>query len=265
MPAKLSVEAISHRYSTVDGAELSVLEDISFDIQAGEFISVIGASGSGKTTLLRILASLMRPSAGRVLIDGEAPKGPSAKMAVVFQRDSLWPWRTVLDNTLYGLEIKGVKRRQAVERAQRYLEMVGLKGFAAYYPHQLSGGMRQRVNLARALTVEPDILLMDEPFSALDSQTREVMQVELTRIWQETAKTIVFITHQIDEAVFLSDRVITFSARPGSVRAVTPIALDRPRNLRIKRTEQFQTYVGQLWDLIEHEVMKGFQAETVEP
>jgi NitT/TauT family transport system ATP-binding protein len=256
--AKLSVEKISHGYRAPDGAALRVLEDVSFEITTGEFVAIIGASGSGKTTLLRIIANLVAPDDGAILIDGARMLKPGGKISFVFQRDSLWPWRTVLGNTVYGLEIQGVDRDEADARARRYLDLVGLAGFETYYPHQLSGGMRQRVNLARALAVDPDILLMDEPFAALDAQTRELMQLELTRIWQETGKTILFVTHQIDEAVFLADRVITLSARPGSVRAVTAIELARPRDIRLKRTDEFQYYVGLHWDMIESEVMKDF-------
>ena len=256
--AKLAIENVTHVFPTPNGGQLCVLEKISFEVRAGEFIAIIGASGSGKTTLLRIIDHLVAPTEGSVRIDGERVERPGGKISFVFQRDSLWPWRTVMDNALYGLEIRKVPRVDAEMRAKRYLDLVGLTGFETYYPHQLSGGMRQRVNLARALTVEPDILLMDEPFAALDAQTREMMQIELTRIWRETGKTILFVTHQIDEAVFLGDRVVTLSARPGSVRAITEIAIERPRDIRVKRTDQFQRYVGQHWDMIESEVMKGF-------
>ena len=260
MADKLAIEKVSHVFAGDNRrAPLRVLDNVSFSARAGEFVSIIGASGSGKTTLLRVIAGLQAPTSGGVLIDGEAAAGPHRKLGVVFQRDSLWPWRTVSGNAAYGLEMRGVAKRDAAARAMKYIEMVGLGGFADYYPHQLSGGMRQRVNLARALTIEPDILLMDEPFAALDAQTREVMQLELTKIWRETGKTIVFVTHQIDEAVYLSDRVITLSARPGAVRAETAIDLPRPRDLRVKRTEAFQNYVGLLWDMIETEVMKGFR------
>jgi len=260
---KLSVAGISHAYATPEGALAPVLEDVSFAIEPGEFICMIGASGSGKTTLLRIIARLLRPTAGQILIDGHPVDKPGGQTSFVFQQDALWPWRSVLANAAYGLEIRGVPQREADERARTYLRLVGLTDYERYYPHQLSGGMRQRVNLARALAVDPDILLMDEPFAALDAQTRELMQLELARIWQETGKTIVFVTHQIDEAVFLADRVITMSARPGRVRAITPIALSRPRNIRDKRADAFQAYVGQLWDMIESEVIKDFRAGTV--
>jgi NitT/TauT family transport system ATP-binding protein len=237
-PAKLTIRNVRHFYPAPGGSEeLCVLDDVSFDVAAGEFISIIGASGSGKTTLLRIVDRLVAPRQGTVLIDGAEVERPGGKIAFVFQHDSLWPWRTVMENAIYGLEIHGVRRAECEAQAQRFLDLVGLGGFERYYPHQLSGGMRQRVNLARALTVDPDILLMDEPFAALDAQTREIMQLEVTRIWHETKKTVLFVTHQIDEAVFLSDRVITLSARPGKVRADTRIELLRPRDIRIKRTE----------------------------
>jgi NitT/TauT family transport system ATP-binding protein len=194
-------------------------------------------------------------------LNGRRIERPGNKISVVFQRDSLWPWRTVMANATYGLEIKGMARVAAEQQAQKFINLVGLAGFEAYYPHQLSGGMRQRVNLARALAVDPDVLLMDEPFAALDAQTREIMQLELTRIWQETGKTILFVTHQIDEAVYLGDRVVTLSSRPGSVRAVIDIELPRPRDIRVKQTDAFQRYVGIHWDMIESEVMKGFRMQ----
>jgi NitT/TauT family transport system ATP-binding protein len=261
--AKLSVEGVSHAYPTPAGGLQTVLENVSLQIEAGEFISVIGASGSGKTTLLRIIARLIQPTTGAVLIDGQRVVRPGAQTSFVFQQDALWPWRSVIANAAYGLEIRGVPQAEAEERARGYLQLVGLGAYERYYPHQLSGGMRQRVNLARALTVDPDILLMDEPFAALDAQTRELMQLELARIWQETGKTIIFVTHQIDEAVFLGDRVVTLSARPGTVRAITQIELGRPRLIRDKRADAFQAYVGQLWDMIESEVIKDFRAGTV--
>jgi NitT/TauT family transport system ATP-binding protein len=257
--ANLDIDNVSHVYATPGGGDLRVLDNISFHVKAGEFIAIIGASGSGKTTLLRIIAHLIAPTAGAISIDGKPVERPGGKVSFVFQRDSLWPWRTVMANTTYGLEIRGMERSAAERQAQEYLDLVGLNGFEAYYPHQLSGGMRQRVNLARALAVDPDVLLMDEPFAQLDAQTREIMQLELTRIWQETGKTILFVTHQIDEAVFLGDRVVTLSSRPGTIRAITEIALGRPRDIRGKQTDAFQHYVGLHWDMIESEVMKGFR------
>jgi NitT/TauT family transport system ATP-binding protein len=257
--ANLVIENVSHDYATPNGGKLRVLENISFQVKAGEFIAIIGASGSGKTTLLRIIAHLIRPTAGTINIGGRPVDRPGGKVSVVFQRDSLWPWRTVLGNAAYGLEIRGTKRDAAARQAQKYLDLVGLGAFARYYPHQLSGGMRQRVNLARALAVEPDVLLMDEPFAQLDAQTREIMQLELMRIRQETDKTILFVTHQIDEAVFLGDRVVTLTSRPGTIRTITEITLPRPRDIRGKQTDAFQHFVGLHWDMIEDDVMKGFR------
>jgi NitT/TauT family transport system ATP-binding protein len=259
LAANLVIENITHLYGTPGGGTLCVLDDISFAVRAGEFIAIVGASGSGKTTLLRIIAHLLRPTSGTISIDGRPVERPGGKVSFVFQRDSLWPWRTVMANVTYGLEIRGDKRSEAERQAQKYVDLVGLNGFEAYYPHQLSGGMRQRVNLARALAVEPDILLMDEPFAQLDAQTREIMQLELTRIWQETGKTVLFVTHQIDEAVFLGDRVVTLASRPGTIRAITAITLDRPRDIRGKQTDAFQHFVGLHWDMIENDVMKGFR------
>jgi NitT/TauT family transport system ATP-binding protein len=259
LAANLAIENISHLYATPDGGTLAVLDNISFNVTAGEFIAIIGASGSGKTTLLRIIAHLIRPTSGTIRIDGRPVERPGGQVSFVFQRDSLWPWRTVIANASYGLEIRGAKPDAIARQAQKYVDLVGLSGFESYYPHQLSGGMRQRVNLARALAVEPDILLMDEPFAQLDAQTREIMQLELTRIWQETGKTILFVTHQIDEAVFLGDRVVTLTSRPGAIRAITDIAINRPRDMRDKRTDAFQHFVGLHWDMIEHDVMKSFR------
>ncbi len=258
--AQLIVDEVSHSYPAPDGQLRPILDRVSLQIASGEFISIIGASGSGKTTLLRIIANLIKPQLGRIKIDGEQATRPGGRISFVFQQDALWPWRSVLANATYGLEVRNVPRAEAAERARHFLKLVGLAAYENYYPHQLSGGMRQRVNLARALTVDPDILLMDEPFAALDAQTREVMQLELARIWQETKKTIVFVTHQIDEAVFLGDRVVTLSSRPGAVRAVTEIAIERPRDMRVKRSEAFQSYVGALWDLIETDVLKDFRS-----
>jgi NitT/TauT family transport system ATP-binding protein len=261
-PAKLRLAAIGHIYQGAQGEPLEALRDISLDVGSGEFVAIIGGSGSGKTTLLRIIDHLVVPTSGSVLVDGEPVERPGGRISFVFQQDCLLPWRTVLANASYGLDLRGVPRDEARERARRYLDLVGLGRFETYFPHQLSGGMRQRVNLARALAVEPDILLMDEPFAALDAQTRELMQIELQRIWQRTAKTILFVTHQLDEAVFLADRVVALSARPGSIRDIIPIDLPQPRDIRIKRTEAFQTYVGRLWSLIEADVRQGFQEDA---
>ncbi len=236
---------------------LEALRNIEMQVQAGEFISIVGPSGCGKTTFLRIVAGLEPASAGEVAIDGRAVHGPGTDRGFVFQADNLLPWRTVLNNATIGPEITGRVGAAERTRALDLLKLVGLGGFENYFPRQLSGGMRQRVNLARALAIDPEILLMDEPFSALDAQSREIMQTELLRIWEQGRKTVLFVTHQIDEAVFLSDHVYVFARRPGRVQERVPIALPRPRTLGIKRTPEFVNYVDHIWRLIENDVRES--------
>jgi NitT/TauT family transport system ATP-binding protein len=207
-----------------------------------------------KTTFLRIVAGLEEATSGEVLLDGRQVRGPGGDRGFVFQNDSLLPWRTVLANALVGPEIAGSLGAAERRRTLDLLKLVGLEGFENYYPRQLSGGMRQRVNLARALAIDPEILLMDEPFSALDAQTREIMQTELMRIWEKGRKTVLFVTHQIDEAVFLSDRVLVLARRPGRIQESVTIELPRPRTLAIKRTSEFVRYVDHIWRLIEDDV-----------
>lgn len=260
---KVVVEDLSKWYTTRTGV-LHVLDSINLEIGSGEFVSIVGASGCGKTTFLRIADGLEPFDAGRVLVDGRPVTGPDRSRAVVFQQDLLYPWRTVQENIWFGLEAQGEPAGNRRRVAAELIELVGLRGFAEHYPHELSGGMRQRVNLARAMAMDPDVLLMDEPFAALDAQTREVMQRELLRIWNEKRKTVMFITHQIDEALYLSDRVIVFSARPGRVRASIDVQLDRPRPLSIKRTPAFARYAEQVWDLIEAEVLEAAVSEPTD-
>jgi NitT/TauT family transport system ATP-binding protein len=242
---------------------LEALHDIDVTIDRGGFVSVVGPSGCGKTTFLRIVAGLESASAGEVLIEGRPVRGPGGDRGFVFQADNLLPWRTVLNNALIGPEIAGhagaVERRRTLD----LLKLVGLEGFENYYPRQLSGGMRQRVNLARALAIDPEILLMDEPFSSLDAQTREIMQTELLRIWEQGRKTVLFVTHQIDEAVFLSDRVLVFARRPGRLQESVKIDLPRPRALAVKRTSEFVSYVDHIWRLIEDDVRQSVIEEKV--
>ena len=258
--AALSVESVSKTFGKHGSPGVQALRDINLTIREGEFVSIVGASGSGKSTLLRIIDGLLPASSGIVRVGGHPVTRPGADRAVVFQQDALLPWKPVIDNVAYGLTIAGTAKRDAHAIAQRFIEMAGLQGFEQHYPHQLSGGMRQRVNVARALAVDPKILLLDEPFAALDAQTREIMQAELLNIWQKSGTTVLLITHQIDEAVFLSDRVVVFSARPGSVREEIPIPLPRPRDLELKRREQFGTLVDRVWRLIEHEVRSAAAA-----
>jgi NitT/TauT family transport system ATP-binding protein len=234
--------------------ELEALRNLDITVQRGEFISVVGPSGCGKTTFLRMVAGLEPITSGSVLLDGRAITEPGSDRGFVFQNDSLLPWRTVLQNALIGPEVSGGINPDIRKRTLALLKLVGLEGFENYHPRQLSGGMRQRVNLARALAVDPEILLMDEPFSALDAQTREIMQTELLRIWEQGRKTVLFVTHQIDEAVFLSDRVLVLARRPGRLQEDVEIKLPRPRALDIKRKPEFIAYVDHIWKLIEDDV-----------
>ena len=251
--AKLTVQGVEIEYYNVrTGKQLTALKNVNLSIEPGEFVSVVGTSGCGKTTFLKAVDGLLPVRRGRILLDGQEIKGPGKDRAMVFQAPSLLPWRSVEDNIIYGLELQG-RRREAKSReiVQNLIKLVGLNGFEKAYPHELSGGMQQRANLARALAIDPELLLLDEPFAALDAQTRENMQAELLRIWESTRKTAIFITHQIDEAVYLSDRVIVFSARPGTVRQSIPIEIARPRSLNIKRDPKFLSYVDQIWNLLD--------------
>jgi NitT/TauT family transport system ATP-binding protein len=200
-------------------SELLVLDGVDLSVQREEFVSLLGSSGSGKTTLLRIIAGLIAADTGRVVVAGDPVTAPRRDLCMVFQSFALLPWRSVLDNVAFPLEVDGVGTEQRFGVAHKYIELVGLSGFERHYPHELSGGMQQRVGIARALVRNPAVLLMDEPFAALDAQTREVLQEDLLRIWRETKSTIIFVTHSIDEALMLSDRVVVFTSRPGSVKA----------------------------------------------
>jgi NitT/TauT family transport system ATP-binding protein len=259
----LQIQGITHRF-TRHGETMEVCHDVSFDVRPGEFLSIVGPSGCGKTTLLRIVGGLIEPTDGAVQIGGKTVTGPGPDRGFVFQQDSLFPWRTLTGNVGFGLEAQGIRsrrgdvsrsewRKRSADRTQAAIELVGLKDFAGHYPHELSGGMRQRANLARALAIGPKVLLMDEPFSALDAQTREIMQAELLRVWRQERATVIFITHQIDEAVYLSDRVAVMSSRPGQIREMVDVDLPRPRDLHVKRTAEFVTYTDHIWRQIEHE------------
>jgi NitT/TauT family transport system ATP-binding protein len=234
--------------------DLEALRGIGLTVERGEFIAVVGPSGCGKTTFLRIVAGLEPATTGEVQLDGRVVRAPGSDRGFVFQNDSLLPWRTVFANAIIGCEVAGSLGPTERKRTMDLLKLVGLEGFEHYHPRQLSGGMRQRVNLARALAIDPEVLLMDEPFAALDAQTREIMQTELLRIWNEGRKTVLFVTHQIDEAVFLPDRVLVFARRPGRLQEEVNIPLPRPRTLDIKRTAEFVALVDRIWRLIEDDV-----------
>jgi NitT/TauT family transport system ATP-binding protein len=256
--AKLEADNVSMVFTRRE-RHIEALRDVSLHVETGQFISIVGASGCGKTTLLRIVDGLMLPTRGQIRVNGKLVTGPGPDRGFVFQQDALFPWRTVLDNVLFGLEMQGRRNHGARERANALIRLVGLAGFEHLFPHELSGGMRQRANLARALTIDPDVLLMDEPFAALDAQTREIMQSELLRVWRSNRKTVLFVTHQIDEAVYLSDRVIVMTSRPGRIKAIVDVDIPRPRDLSVKRTLPFLDLVDEIWKMIEEEVKAALQ------
>jgi NitT/TauT family transport system ATP-binding protein len=236
------------------------VDRVNLDVQEGEFLAIVGPSGCGKSTFLNAIDGLLPISGGSLTLDGRAISRPGRDRAMVFQQPNLLPWRTVTGNVVYGLELQGRPMGEAREHAGRFIELVGLHGFADAYPSELSGGMQQRVNLARALAIDPEMLLLDEPFAALDAQTREFMQLELLRIWSATRKTAIFVTHDIKEAVYLADRVVAFSGRPGRVRQIYEIDLPRPRPLSIKREQRFLAYEDAIWGCIEEEVTAANEA-----
>jgi NitT/TauT family transport system ATP-binding protein len=247
---------------------LTALDDVSLDIAAGEFVALVGPSGSGKSTLLDLLGGLSKPTAGEVLVDGRPVVGPGLDRAVVFQQYALFPWRTARANVEFGLEAIGVRRNDRAARAREYLKLVGLGGFEERYPHELSGGMKQRVAIARSLAYEPDILLMDEPFAALDAQTREQLQDELLRLWAATGKTVVFITHSIDEALYLGQRVAVLTSRPGRIKALIDVELDdRVGDTDVRSSAAFVAQRHEIWSLLHDEVRKSQLAgyERIKP
>jgi NitT/TauT family transport system ATP-binding protein len=220
---KLAIRDLSKVFLTGTGGQVPALERINLEVEDEEFLCILGPSGCGKTTLLRIIAGLDTPTTGSILVDGVSLSGPSRRIAMIFQEYSLFPWRTVLENVDFGPEVLGKGREERLAIARKYLDIVGLASFEKNLPYELSGGMRQRVAVARALATEPAALLMDEPFGALDAQTRNLMQTELQEIWRKTRKTILFVTHSVDEAVYLADRIVVLTARPGRVREIVPV------------------------------------------
>jgi NitT/TauT family transport system ATP-binding protein len=250
---KLEIQGLTKQYYVErDGRRVLALSDVSLAIPEGEFVAIVGPSGCGKTTLLNIVAGLLRYDAGTVAIDGRRIEAPGVDRAVVFQHSSLLPWRTIAGNVRYGMELQKRFDASAIrERTGYFIRLVGLAGFEKHYPNELSGGMQQRVNLARALASDPQVLLMDEPFAALDAQTREFMQAELLKIWTAAKKTVLFITHQINEAVYLADRVIVMSPRPGRVKGTFEIPFPRPRTLHLKREPEFLAIEDAIWQLVE--------------
>jgi NitT/TauT family transport system ATP-binding protein len=249
---KLLISDLSQLYYDAKSRRgLLALHNVNLEVGKGEFVAVVGPSGCGKTTLLNVVAGLMKPTHGKVIVDGVPVNGPTNSVGVVFQHPLLLPWKTLLGNVSWGLELRGVDRSDAATKSREVIRMVGLTGFEDYYPSSLSGGMQQRANLARALVLDPELVLMDEPFASLDAQTREVMQYEVTRIWETTKKTILLVTHNTSEAIYLADRIYVLTKRPGKVKDIIRVSLPRPRTLAIKRTPQFLEYDACIWDLLE--------------
>jgi NitT/TauT family transport system ATP-binding protein len=252
---KLVIERMSYRYYLErEETEFLAFSDVSLSVGDGEFVAIVGPSGCGKTTLLNVVAGLLPYDEGSLVIAGKNVQGPGTDRSMVFQNASLLPWRTVFDNVRYGMEMqRRFDAARMTARAEEMINLVGLAGFEQRYPSERSGGMQQRVNLARALATAPEVLLMDEPFAALDAQTREFMQAELLKIWSKSKKTVIFITHQIDEAVFLADRVVVMGTRPGRIKNEFPISFDRPRSLSLKRDPKFLATCDDIWRPIEEE------------
>jgi len=250
----IDVRDVSLVYET-PGGTVSAVENVNFNLEESEFLCLVGPSGCGKSTMLNIIAGFLTPSQGEIQIGGKAISGQGLDRGVVFQDFAqLFPWRTALGNVSFGLEMKGVSKPERERIALKQLELVGLEKFARYYPHHLSGGMQQRVAIARALAYNPSVLLMDEPFAALDAQTRDLMQVELLRVWQAAKKTVLFVTHQIEEAIYLSDRVMVMTKRPGRAKKIFPIDLPRPRDYEMRVTPEFNELKLEIWNSLKDEI-----------
>lgn len=260
IPPALAVDRIVKRFETADGATTAV-DDVSFSVRPGEFLSIIGPSGCGKSTLFNILGGLLGDYDGTVAVDGERVSGPHPAIGMVFQEESSFPWRSVIENVAFPLEIKGMPKAERLDRARHFIALVGLGGFERRLPAQLSGGMRQRVSIARTLAYEPRILLMDEPFAALDDQTRLLLGDKVMQIQQQLAQTTLLITHNLTEAVQLSDRVMVMTYRPGRIKRIVPIDLPRPRSSVVVGSPAFGGYVAEIWNDLREEATRGM-AET---
>ena len=252
---KVSIQGVEKKYNTRKG-EVVALKGVNFDIKENEFICVIGPSGCGKSTLLNIIAGLLEPTAGQILVDGKPIQGTGTDRGVVFQQYALFPWLTVKKNVEFGLKLKGLSKEECESIAMKYLKMVELEKFADSYPKELSGGMKQRVAIARAYAMNPEVLLMDEPFGALDAQTRTQLQTELLKAWQEEHKTCFFVTHDIEEAIVLATRVVIMSARPGRIKEVVDIDIPYPRDQETKMSERFIELKNHIWGQVYQEYLE---------
>jgi len=253
--SQIVIEGVRHQYRPPRGRPVLALEDVSLTVRQREFVALLGPSGCGKSTLLYLIGGFLPTEAGRILIEGKAVAGPGPDRGIVFQHFALFPWKTVRANVLYGLERQGMRREEREKRAQAFIDLVGLSGFEDSYPSQLSGGMKQRTAIARTLAFDPQILLMDEPFGALDAQTRSLMQSELLGIWQRTPKTVIFVTHDVQEAVYLADRVFVMSARPGRIKAIVDTRFEKSQN--VFRAPAFVEKVDEIWNLVREEAIKA--------
>src|SRR5436305_12499542 len=254
--AQIVIDGVSHCYRPPSGRPVLALEDVCRDVRAREFVALLGPSGCGKSTLLYLIGGFLPTETGKILIEGKPIGAPGPDRGIVFQHFALFPWKTVRANVLYGLERMRLAREERERRAQSFIDLVGLNGFEDSYPSQLSGGMRQRTAIARTLAFDPKILLMDEPFGALDAQTRGLMQSELLSIWERTPKTVLFVTHDVQEAVYLADRVAVMSARPGRVKAIVETKFDKT-DPHVFKTKAFVDKVGELWNLVRIEAIKA--------
>ena len=252
----LRVDALTKTFNR-KGARVIALDKFDLNVDDGEFVAIVGPSGCGKSTFLHMLGGFESVDGGTMTLNGQRVAGPGPDRGMLFQEYALYPWRTVLGNVMWPLEVQSIPRKERLEIADRFISLVGLTHFRDHYPNELSGGMKQRVALARLLALDPKILLMDEPFGALDAQNRELLQEELERIWEMSRKTVLFVTHDIDEAIFLADRIIVFTARPGRIKADIRIDLPRPRAMEIKKSHAYTEYRNRIWDLLRAEVLRA--------
>jgi NitT/TauT family transport system ATP-binding protein len=255
----IEVEGVSHTYRTPDGREVAALDEVHLQVGAREFVALLGPSGCGKSTLLYLIGGFLPVGAGVIRVNGSPVAGPGPDRGVVFQHFALFPWKTVRGNVLYGLEKQKLAREERERRAQQFIDLVGLSGFESSYPSQLSGGMKQRAALARTLAIDPAILLMDEPFGALDAQTRGLMQAELLAIWRRSPKTVLFVTHDVQEAVYLAQRVAVMSARPGRIKAIVDTDFDRD-DPHLFKSKVFVDKVDEVWSLVHDEALRAQRA-----
>lgn len=250
--SEIVLNALSHTFGKGTPDALTVLEDINLTFAPASFTAIVGTSGCGKSTILKMVAGLFEPSDGEITLDGSAIEGTDRKRGMIFQQDAVFPWMTVAKNISYGPRLRGASKEEQRRIELHWADMVGLKGFEERWPRELSGGMRKRVDIGRVYANDPDVLLMDEPFGALDAQTKEKMQTDLLAAWQQSRKTVIFVTHDLEEAIFLADRVVVMSARPGRVAHIETIQLARPRDNAMRLTDEFIAIKRQLWGMLEH-------------